>query len=122
MQLSKLNEVYLKLEIDSSLSKELANYFTFEVPGAKFMPAFKNRIWDGKIRLFSEQTGKIYVGLLPYIKQYCEKNNITISNNVKYDGPNGVLFTDNVLIDLITKKIDIFMNKSDKKVIINSKK
>ena len=77
MQISKLNEVYLKLEIDSSLSKELANYFTFEVPGAKFMPAFRNRIWDGKIRLFSEQTGKIYVGLLPYIKQYCKKNNIT---------------------------------------------
>ena len=51
-----------------------------------------------------------------------EKNNITVSNNVKYDGPNGVLFTDNILIDLITKKIDIFMNKSDKKVIINSKK
>ena len=43
------------------------------------MPAFRNRIWDGKIRLYSEQTGKIYVGLLPYIKQYCEKNNITIN-------------------------------------------
>ena len=78
MQLSKLNEVYLKLEVDSSLSKELANYFTFEVPGAKFMPAFRNRMWEGKIRLFSEQTGKIYVGLLPYIKQYCEKSNINI--------------------------------------------
>ena len=41
MQLSKLNEVYLKLEVDSSLSKELANYFTFEVPGAKFMPTVR---------------------------------------------------------------------------------
>ena len=51
-----------------------------------------------------------------------EKNNITISNNVKYDGPNGILLTDNILINLITKKIDIFMDKSDKKVIINSKK
>ena len=79
MQLSKLNEVYLKLEVDPSLSKELANYFTFEVPGARFMPKYRNRIWDGKIRLFSEQTGKIYVGLLPYIKQYCEKNNISIN-------------------------------------------
>ena len=51
-----------------------------------------------------------------------EKNNITVSNNVKYDGPNGILLTDNILINLITKKIDIFMDKSDKKVIINSKK
>ena len=79
MQLSKVNEVYLKLEVDSSLSRELADYFTFEVPGAKFMPAYRNRMWDGKIRLFSEQTGKIYVGLLPYIKDYCNKNNVTIN-------------------------------------------
>ena len=49
MQISKLNEVYLKLEIDSSLSKELANYFTFEVPGAKFMPAFRNRVGMEKL-------------------------------------------------------------------------
>ena len=50
-----------------------------------------------------------------------EKNNIKISGNIKYDGPNGVLFTDNIMIDLITKKIDIFMDKSDEKVVINSK-
>ena len=42
---------------------ELSEFFTFYVPGYKFMPAFRNRMWDGKIRLFSEQTGKIYVGL-----------------------------------------------------------
>ena len=67
MQLSKHNEVYLKLDVDSGLSQELSDYFTFEVPGARFMPAYKKRIWDGKIRLISRQTGKIYVGLLSYI-------------------------------------------------------
>ena len=46
MQLSKVNEVYLKLEVDPSLSKELANYFTFEVPGARFMPKYRNRLWE----------------------------------------------------------------------------
>ena len=76
MHISKVNEVYLNLEVDSSLSRELADYFTFEVPGARFMPAYKNRVWDGKIRLFSEQTGKIYVGLLPYIKEFCSRNSI----------------------------------------------
>ena len=78
MQLSKHNEVYLKLDVDSGLSQELSDYFTFEVPGARFMPAYKKRIWDGKIRLFSRQTGKIYVGLLSYIKDYATKNNINI--------------------------------------------
>ena len=76
MHISKVNEVYLNLEVDSSLSRELADYFTFEVPGAKFMPMYKKRIWDGKIRLYSQQTNKIYCGLLPYIKQFCSRNSI----------------------------------------------
>ena len=29
-----------------------------------------------KIRLFSDKTGKIYVGLLNYIKDFCDKNEI----------------------------------------------
>ena len=76
MHISKVNEVYLNLEVDSGLSRELADYFTFEVPGAKFMPMYKKRIWDGKIRLYSQQTNKIYCGLLPYIKQFCSRNSI----------------------------------------------
>ena len=51
MHISKVNEVYLNLEVDSGLGRELADYFTFEVPGAKFMPMYKKRIWDGKVRL-----------------------------------------------------------------------
>jgi len=33
-------------------------------------------MWDGKIRLFSPHNGRIYVGLLPYIKEYCSKKSI----------------------------------------------
>ena len=40
------------------------------------MPQFKNRMWDGKIRLFSPATGEIYLGLLPYIKKFCASNAI----------------------------------------------
>ncbi len=76
MHISKKNEVYLKIiDIDPSVSQELSEFFTFEVPGAKFMPTYRNRIWDGKIRLFSPATGQIYVGLLPYIKNFCKRNN-----------------------------------------------
>ena len=48
------------------------------------MPAFRNKMWDGKIRLFSDKTGKIYVGLLSYIKEFCERNEIeyVIADNV----------------------------------------
>ena len=77
MHISKKNEVYLILE-ELSLSQrpELADFFTFEVPNAKFMPIVRKRIWDGKIRLFSPANGEIYVGLLPYIKEYCKTKNI----------------------------------------------
>jgi len=77
MNISKKNEVYLKLsDFSPSQGQELSEYFTFEVSGARFMPAVRNRIWDGKIRLFSPGTGEIYVGLLPYIKNFCDRNKI----------------------------------------------
>ena len=76
MKISKVNEVYLELEVDEDISRELSDYFTFEVPGAKFMPQYRNRMWDGKIRLFSPRNGRIYTGLLPYIKEYCDKKSI----------------------------------------------
>jgi superfamily II DNA or RNA helicase len=76
MKISKVNEVYLELEVNEDVSRELSDYFTFEVPGAKFMPQYRNRMWDGKIRLFSPRNGRIYVGLLPYVKEYCSKKSI----------------------------------------------
>ena len=65
--IDKKDDVYLKIEADEDIRRELGQFFTFEVPGFKFMPQFRNRVWDGKIRLFSYQTGQIYVGLYPYI-------------------------------------------------------
>ena len=88
MHISKKNEVYLILNnIESSTSQELTEFFTFEVPGAKFMPMYRNRMWDGKIRLFSPVTGEIYVGLLQYIKKFCKQNNVkyTIEEDVEND-------------------------------------
>jgi len=88
MHISKKNEVYLILNnISPSTTQELTEFFTFEVPGAKFMPMYRNRMWDGKIRLFSPGTGQIYVGLLSYIKKYCKQNNIeyTIEEDVEND-------------------------------------
>ena len=72
--LEKKDEVYLTIEADASIRRELGEFFTFEVPGYKFMPAYRSRVWDGKIRLFSYQTGKIYAGLYPYIDKWCKDN------------------------------------------------
>jgi len=76
MIINKKNEVYLIIECDDGIARELTDFFTFEVPGAKFMPAYKNKVWDGKIRLFSPGNGEIYCGLLPYIREFCDRNDI----------------------------------------------
>ena len=47
--IDKVNEVYLKIEAEADIRRELGEYFTFEVPGYKFMPQYRNRVWDGKI-------------------------------------------------------------------------
>ena len=76
MKIEKKNEVYIRIETEPHIARELSEYFTFEVPGAKFMPSYRNKIWDGKIRLYSVATGQIYLGLLPYIREFCKRNDI----------------------------------------------
>ena len=77
--ISKKNEVHLQIESEMHVYYELADYFTFEVPGAKFMPTYKNKYWDGKIRLFNIQNNQIYVGLLDKIVQFCKDHEYTYS-------------------------------------------
>jgi len=56
---------------------ELQDHFTFDVEGAKFMPQYRNKYWDGKIRLFSTATGEIYCGLLDKIVSFCDRHDYT---------------------------------------------
>ena len=81
--IDKKNEVYLKIEADADIRRELGEYFTFEVPGFKFMPQYRSRVWDGKIRLFSYATGQIYAGLYPYIIDWCKKNDVQVVDGTK---------------------------------------
>ena len=74
LKIRKKNEVYLTIEAEPFIKQELCDYFTFEVPGAKFMPQYRSKYWDGKIRLFSPHNGEIYVGLLDKICSWAKKS------------------------------------------------
>ena len=69
---SKLNESFLHIQCEASTERELSEHFCFFVPGYKFMPAYKNRMWDGKIRLFDYRKKTIYCGLFNYLKEFAE--------------------------------------------------
>jgi superfamily II DNA or RNA helicase len=72
------DEVYIKFECEKSLAQELSDYFTFYVPGYQFQPAYKNRLWDGKIRLADLRNFSIYRGLVPYIQKFCKERNYSL--------------------------------------------
>ena len=101
--IDKKDEVYLKIEAEADIRRELGAYFTFEVPGYKFMPSFRNRIWDGKIRLFSYATGQIYAGLYPYILNWCKENNVQVVDGTKIKDTN----VDDKKIDQFIKALKI---------------
>ena len=73
--LYKQNEAFIRFACEKSVAQELADYFTFYVPGYQFMPAYKNRLWDGKIRLADLRSLTIYHGLVPYIEKFCTERN-----------------------------------------------
>jgi|TARA_B100001964_G_scaffold203396_1_gene232362 superfamily II DNA or RNA helicase len=75
---SKENEVYLKLDAEADTRRMLSEFFSFEVPGYKFTPQYRSRVWDGRIRLFQYASGRIYLGLLPYIQEFAKQNDITL--------------------------------------------
>ena len=81
--IERKDDVHLTIEADEAIRRDLGEFFTFEVPGFKFMPQYRSRVWDGKIRLFSYQTGKIYAGLYPYILKWCEDNQVHVVDGSK---------------------------------------
>ena len=78
IKVEKFNEVYIRLFSDPSTEQELSEFFKFPVPGAKFSPKFKARLWDGFSRLYNLQTKKLYSGLIDYVKEFAERNNHTL--------------------------------------------
>ena len=85
--ISKKNEVYLQVEAEPHVYYELRDAFQFEVPNAKFAPAYKNKWWDGFIYLFNVNTKEIYCGLLDKLIRFCEQHDYTYEfKNNKYYG------------------------------------
>ena len=68
----KKNDVYLEFEGDKADLRMLSDYFTFKVPGAEFTPQFRNKFWDGKIRLANLRDSTIYAGLTSDITKFAK--------------------------------------------------
>lgn len=80
LTIEKLDEVYMRVYGDASIEQELADFFTYEYPGARFTPQYKARLWDGKVRLYDQVRKTLYIGLLQYVEKFCERNDYLLTH------------------------------------------
>jgi len=84
--IEKVDEVNIRVRCERSFAKELADFFTFKVPGHKYMPAYRSKVWDGTIKLYNMFSQEIYTGLLDYVVSFAKERNY--SYELTLDVPN----------------------------------
>jgi hypothetical protein len=73
------NETHIKVIVnDWGVEQELSEAFTFFAAGYKFMPSYRNGMWDGKIRLLDQRKKTMYKGLLAQVFSWAKKNGYPI--------------------------------------------
>jgi len=89
IKIEKHSEVFIRVFSDLSKEQELSDFFRFRVQGYQFTPAYKNKLWDGYLRLYNIQTKTLYAGLIDYVLEFASRNKYTVSMEDNVYGSNG---------------------------------
>lgn len=76
--IEKVNESFLVIRCDDAIARELYDEFTFHVPGYKFMPLYRNGIWDGQVHLFQLRTHQIPYGLMARVASFAKRYDYSV--------------------------------------------
>lgn len=71
------DEAYIKVHCDESVAWELRDAFSFRPPGFMFVPSYKQKLWDGYLRLFNPASRMIYRGLAPQVMKWATDRGYT---------------------------------------------
>ena len=104
LYISQIDEVYIKIDCEMGIAQELCDFFTFYVPGYTFVPSYRAKLWDGKIRLYSIHTRKLYGGLLPYVIQFAHKR------KYKYEYPKEIAIKRVVITNEFVEQLKLQSN------------
>lgn len=66
------------MSCEAGIAREIQEFFTFDVPGARFMPSYRNKMWDGKMRLFTPFNPLLYTGLLDHLAEFASGREYTL--------------------------------------------
>lgn len=87
MTIVPVDDVWIRVDCDDHIAREISQHFSFDVPGAKFMPQFRNRSWTGKIYLFKLRGHLLYRGLLPRLLEFATQQGYDVTNTVPVPDP-----------------------------------
>jgi superfamily II DNA or RNA helicase len=101
----KIDHANLIVQTSLGILSELGDHFSFFVPGYKFMPAYRNKVWDGKIRLFNSRSGELPAGLFHKLSEFARDRSYLIKQvESDYGYPTKI---NNISRDDLSKFIDI---------------
>ena len=92
----KLNETFLMISCERHIAQELNEFFAFQVPGFQFMPQYRNKMWDGKIRLFNIKTQQLYLGLYDHLMKFAMQRQYVVKSDVVSITPTSGLSDENI--------------------------
>lgn len=98
LKLEHINETWIRVDSEPGVLQEIYDRLSFDVPGAKFMPKFKKRLWDGKIHLLNKRNNTIHKGLSHYLESYAKENYysfVSNFNNAAFDDKDAEEFISN---------------------------
>lgn len=111
-------ELILMTKVTAILTDEINNSIIITSDKAKYNNTNYNTSFENNVRI--QYLNNIILADNMFLD--FKENFISVKNNVKYNGSLGNLEADNIKINLITKKIDVFMNNANENIVILSSK
>lgn len=72
------DEIRCVIDAEKSVLMALYDHFSYDIPGAKFMPAYKFGQWSGKVSMLNLKDRSFYTGLLPQLLKVCKEQEYTV--------------------------------------------
>ena len=123
IDVESIDEVRYYVKTEKGLKQELRDYFSFMVPGAQYMPMFKRRLWDGKIRLYDILSSTLPRGLKTYLEKFCSDRGYSL--NIK-ESKNPLCITEEQLanfyesLKVSVRKKPVVMHKHQQQAILHA--
>ncbi len=79
IHISKINESYVKVSCDYDIALNISDYFSIYAKNFFYHPKYKNKSWDGKVRLFNMSYRTLPVGLVSSLYEFASDYGYSIS-------------------------------------------